>query len=53
MLQSLVGVNQDHVRMITSMPSTHLSRCPYQMPTLEQRTKPAGHMVAQTQRHFP
>ena len=28
LLQSLVGVNQDHVRMITGMPSTHLSRCP-------------------------
>jgi hypothetical protein len=28
LLQSLVGVNQDHGRMITGMPSTHLSRCP-------------------------
>ena len=28
LLQSLVGVNQDHVRMGTGMPSTHLSRCP-------------------------
>jgi hypothetical protein len=24
LLQSLVGVNQDHVRMIAGMPSTHL-----------------------------
>ena len=26
LLQSLMGVNQDHVRMITGMRSTHLSR---------------------------
>lgn len=46
LLQSLVGVNQDHVRTITGMRSTHLSRCPHHMPTLEQRTEQAGHMAA-------
>jgi len=28
LLQSLAGVNQDHVRTGTGMPSTYLSRCP-------------------------
>ena len=53
LLQSLVGVNQDHVRMITGMPSTHLSRCPAPHGTLGQRTEPVGHMTAHIQRHFP
>jgi hypothetical protein len=56
LLQSLVGVNQDHGRMITGMPSTHLSRClstANHMPTPGQRTEPAGHMTAHIQRHFP
>jgi hypothetical protein len=37
LLQSLVGVNQDHDRMITGMPSTHLSRCPAESATWKGR----------------
>ena len=38
LLQSLVSVSYDHVRMVTGMRSTHLSRCPHRMPALEPRT---------------
>jgi hypothetical protein len=52
LLQSLVGVNQDHVRMITGMRSTYLSRCPHRLPRSSGAQGPGRPHGRQAQRHF-